>query len=138
MGCKVKFEILDNDATNAIPHSEMPDFYKRIDVLICTSMFEGCPLPVLEAASSGKPVISTRVGIVPELIKHGENGFIVDTPHKCSEIEKTIKQFEEHIMALKYNRSMCADMGFKNREAVVREFDWGKIIPLWEKFFSGA
>ena len=132
---KVRFKLLTNDSTNAIPHSDMPEWYKDIDVLICTSLFEGCPLPVLEAAASGKPVISTRVGIVPELIQHGKSGFIVDPPRNNGDIRNALEQFETFIMTLKYNTSLCGGMGYKNRDAVMK-FDWKEVIPKWGKFFE--
>jgi glycosyltransferase involved in cell wall biosynthesis len=81
---KVNFKVLSNNSTNAIPYSKMPDWYRDIDVLICTSLWEGCPLPVLEASSCGKPVISTKVGIIPELISHAVNGYKIEPPRKAS------------------------------------------------------
>ena len=133
---KVKFKVLDNDSTNAIPYSDMPEWYRHIDVLICTSLFEGCPLPVLEAAACGKPVISTRVGIVPELIKHGENGFIIDSVRSNSDIRNALEWFETYKLMLKEKKLMCENMGLKNRERVVELFSWDKIIPVWREFWK--
>ncbi len=133
---KVNFRTTINTSETAIPHSEMPDWYKHIDVLICTSLYEGCPLPVLEAASCGKPVISTRVGIVPELIKHGHNGYIIDAPRGKSDIKKTLDWFETYIMMLKDSHYKCNSMGLKNRERVVDMFDWKHIIPKWKDYFE--
>lgn len=48
-------------------HAAMPDFYRSLDVYVCMSTCEGTPNPVLEAASCGCPVVSTPVGIVPQL-----------------------------------------------------------------------
>lgn len=48
------------------PHEEMPAFYSEIDVLLCTSLVEGTPNPVLEAMACGVPVVSTDVGVVSE------------------------------------------------------------------------
>lgn len=42
-----------------IPHSEMPDYYRRCSVLCCTSAYEGFPNTFLEAWSLGIPVVST-------------------------------------------------------------------------------
>jgi glycosyltransferase involved in cell wall biosynthesis len=133
---KVSFKILDNDSTNAIPHIWMPEWYANIDVLICTSLFEGCPLPVLEAAACGKPVISTRVGIVPELIEHGKNGYIVDPVRTNSDIKDALNWFETYILHLKANNFRCRMMGLENRERVVKKFDWGVVIKEWRKFFG--
>ena len=57
---------------------EMLDFYRSIDVYVCASRSEGTPNPCLEAAACGLPVVTTRVGNMPELIRDGENGFFVE------------------------------------------------------------
>ena len=57
---------------------EMLDFYRSLDVYVCASRTEGTPNPCLEAAACGLPVVTTRVGNMPELIRDGENGFFVE------------------------------------------------------------
>lgn len=53
------------------PLHEMALWYSGIDILLCASRSEGTPLPVLEAMSAGKLVVSTPVGIVPEIDSPG-------------------------------------------------------------------
>jgi len=57
---------------------EMLDFYHSLDVYVCASRSEGTPNPCFEAAACGLPVVTTRVGNMPELIRDGENGFFVE------------------------------------------------------------
>jgi len=61
-----------------VSRDKMGDFYSKSHVLICTSAHEGGPMPVLEALASARPVISTNVGIVPEMVKNGYNGIIIE------------------------------------------------------------
>jgi len=133
----VNFKIHSCDYTTATPYEKMPDVYKDMDVLICTSIFEGAPFPVLEAASCGKAVIATRVGITPELIKHSYNGFLVDTPRNRGEIPKAIDDFERYIDTLSRSREMCRKMGERNREEILKKWTWKQITPKWEEFFDG-
>lgn len=56
----------------------MRDFYHRLDYHLCASWHEGTPNPALEAAACGVPLVSTRVGNMVDLIRHGENGFFVE------------------------------------------------------------
>lgn len=58
--------------------NEMDEFYEGLDVLLISSIAEGTPLPLLEAMRKGCFIVSTSVGVVPELIKAGRNGLIVD------------------------------------------------------------
>lgn len=48
-------------------HDSMPEFYKKINVLLIPSESEGCHNPTLEALAMNIPVISTKVGIAEEL-----------------------------------------------------------------------
>lgn len=52
--------------------------FECIDVLLITSLEEGCPLVLFESMKFGKPVISTKVGGVEDLIENGKNGFLVN------------------------------------------------------------
>jgi glycosyltransferase involved in cell wall biosynthesis len=57
---------------------EMLDFYRELDVYVCASLSEGTPNPCLEAAACGVPLVTTRVGNMPELVRDGENGLFFD------------------------------------------------------------
>ena len=62
-----------------LPQSQLVDFYRASDVLLLTSNYEGMPISVLEALGCGLPVVSTRVGEVPRVVKNGFSGEIVDS-----------------------------------------------------------
>src|SRR5690554_2135421 len=53
-------------------------FNHQFDIFLMTSEREGGPTALLEAMYVEKPIVSTNVGIVPEIIKNGENGYISD------------------------------------------------------------
>jgi len=59
--------------------------YAALDLVTLTSANEGLPVVVIEALSSGTPVVATRVGGVPELIEDGKTGYIVE-PGKIDSI----------------------------------------------------
>lgn len=52
------------------------------DAYILPSYNEGLPISVLEAMSYSLPIISTTVGGIPEMLKNGENGFIIEPGDK--------------------------------------------------------
>jgi len=56
---------------------EMATWYNGGSVLVCASEVEGTPNPALEAAACGCTVVSTAVGNMPDLIRDGENGYLV-------------------------------------------------------------
>lgn len=58
-------------AEGGVPYSEMPAWHACNTVLVCASKSEGTPYPVLEAMLAGRLIVSTRVGIVPEMASEG-------------------------------------------------------------------
>lgn len=61
-----------------VQREDMGEFYRANHILICSSKTEGGPLPVIEALACGRPVVSTSVGIVPEVVEHKKNGLIFE------------------------------------------------------------
>lgn len=62
-----------------VPEDRVIEEYRRHDLLVFPSTYEGFGLVVLEAMSQGLPVVATPVGCVPDLLRDGENGVIVPT-----------------------------------------------------------
>jgi glycosyltransferase involved in cell wall biosynthesis len=58
-------------------HEEFAKMYRCLDTYWITSRIEGGPVPLLEAMSSGVPCVTTPVGMAPDLVRDGENGFLV-------------------------------------------------------------
>jgi glycosyltransferase involved in cell wall biosynthesis len=57
--------------------SDVPDLLAAADLAVCCSDFEGGPLSVMEYMGAGLPVVATRVGGIPELVRDGKNGILV-------------------------------------------------------------
>lgn len=60
------------------PRSNLPRHLAACDYFVFPSAYEANALVVLEALASGLPVIATPVGFAPEIIRDGENGYLVD------------------------------------------------------------
>ena len=60
-----------------LPHAEgVAEVYNQSKILLCASFNEGGPRVTVEAMACGTPVISTPVGVMKELLKDGENGYL--------------------------------------------------------------
>ncbi len=61
---------------------DVPDLLAHAAVALQTSLYEGCPLTVLEAMAAGVPVVAVGVGGIDELVDEGETGFVTTgDPH---------------------------------------------------------
>ena len=62
----------------SLPHAQVLQLMRQHDVLVFPSLFEGFGLVITEAMSQGTPVITTDRTAGPDLIEHGENGWLVE------------------------------------------------------------
>jgi glycosyltransferase involved in cell wall biosynthesis len=75
-------------------YKDIARYYQAIDMYLITSREEGGPKALLESLASGIPLISTQVGMVPEVIQDGENGFVVDIEDTNGIFEKSTRIIE--------------------------------------------
>ncbi|MCI9487244.1 MAG: glycosyltransferase [Lachnospiraceae bacterium] len=76
------------------PKKELEEHYRKAMLYILPSYHEGLPMSLLEAMSHGVPCIASRVAAIPEVIKEGYNGLLVE-PGNIEEIRKAIEQLVE-------------------------------------------
>ncbi|HEX3717548.1 MAG TPA: glycosyltransferase family 4 protein [Verrucomicrobiae bacterium] len=75
----------------SLPHGEILNEMRMHDVLVLPSLFEGFGLVISEAMSQGTPVITTERTAGPDLITHGENGWLI----KAGSKDQLARQLEE-------------------------------------------
>jgi hypothetical protein len=109
--------------------NRMREFYNSLDLYVCASRSEGTPRPILEASACGVPVLTTDVGIVPELVTEGVTGFVV---------ERTPDAFQERLLWIVKNRDVLPSMGQAARKKMERDFRWESLVGQWTDFFSSA
>lgn len=75
--------------------------WPSIDALVICSDYEGLPMAALEAMAIGVPVLSLRVGDLPKLIQHGQNGMLSESPYSLRDVLATwlgLSESEKEIM----------------------------------------
>jgi len=89
-------------------------FYQAADILVYPTKADNCPLVPMEAMSCGLPVVSTRIGGVPEVVEHGVTGYVTEPGDA--------REFAEAITAILSSESMLASMSMASVQRVEERF----------------
>lgn len=89
---------------------------------------EGIPVVLMEAMASGLPVISTFHSGIPELVKHGEAGFLVP--------ERDVRGLAEKILYVMNNSHLWREMGEKGRKIIEKDFNSRKLSKELKGIFE--
>lgn len=127
-GIAVEAKVADSQI-NRIRFEDMPDFYRQMNVFICTSSMEGTPNPVLEAMACGVPVVATDVGIVPEIFGDLQKRFIIE--------DATPGNFADAVAELLGDERLRRQISEQNRSRAL-EWSWEIKTADWWPFWEGV
>lgn len=113
-------------ASSPVPKDAMPDFYNALDILVCTSISEGTPNPILEAMASGVPVISTDVGIVTDVFGTLQREFI---------IERSCESLIDAIQKMTASPENLLELSRENLERI-KTWGWDRVGENFTRFFK--
>jgi glycosyltransferase involved in cell wall biosynthesis len=91
-----------------------------MDMLVAPSRREALSISIIEAMSMGLPVIGTRTGGIPEAVRHGENGLLVE--------KENTKELLEAISYLAAHPEVRHAHGLKGRQIYLRQFSVEKMV----------
>lgn len=105
---------LSNLDYRELHYDAYPDAYREMDVLVSTSRLEGGPIPLIEAMMCNVVPVASRTGFAPDLINHGDNGFVfeVDAPidriceliEQASALKNDVRPSVEHLTWERFSR----------------------------------
>lgn len=110
------------------------EYYRRCDIFVVPTLYEGLPTRVLEALACGKAVVATNVSAIPEVIISGDNGILVQ-PRSEVALANAINRLLE-------NRRLMKRMGTRARESVEGKFDWDvnvkKVVDFYKELIQNS
>ncbi len=107
-----------------LDNEDIPKLYRSADIMLNTSLVDNMPISFLEAMASGVPIVSTDVGGIPYLVKHGEQALLAP-PRDVSRLAGAIEQLWEQ----EEQRVRMAKAGID----LARQFEWRSVR---ERLFS--
>jgi glycosyltransferase involved in cell wall biosynthesis len=94
--------------------------YADLDVVALTSLNEGSPVALIEALASARPVVSTAVGGVPEVVLHGETGLTVPV--------SDVPALADAILTLLRDPDLAERLGAAGRRHVYPRYDSSRLV----------
>jgi glycosyltransferase involved in cell wall biosynthesis len=102
--------------------------YKKYDIVLVPSLWEGLGLVVMEAMASGRLVLGSAAGGIPELISHNKTGFLFQAGD-CESLTKLIS------WCLK-NKKACSRIANAGHEFAVNHFALKKMVEQYEDVYG--
>jgi glycosyltransferase involved in cell wall biosynthesis len=112
-----------------LPAADVPRYFDTIDIYACASLTEGTATPVLEAMACGLPVVSTDVGIVPELFGPLQRQFLI--------AERSVEAFADAIGRLATDPALRLALSVENLERS-QFWNWDATADGWGEFFRNV
>jgi glycosyltransferase involved in cell wall biosynthesis len=107
---------------------EVPQYYNALDLYLVASRVEGGPKALLESMASGVPVVSTRVGMTPEIMRDDHNSILAEVDDVAGLFDRIVRIIDDKTLA---NRLVS------NGLDTVNKYSWQKIArEFYKKIYS--
>ncbi len=120
----------------SVPHLELPSYFAAAEAVVVPSVHgpsgnvDGLPNTLMEALSSGTPVVASAVAGIPDVVVDGENGLLV------AERDATALAFA--LMRLLGDSQLRREVATRARSNAEAELDWTRIAKSFERIYRAA
>jgi glycosyltransferase involved in cell wall biosynthesis len=111
-----------------VEREKIVEHYRRADLFVTATTWEGMPNTVLEGMACGLPVVATRASGLDELVTEGVNGYLVDINDPVALAERLADLIDNP-----YERQR---MGKESRKIAEREFAWDYITQQYVEIYQ--
>jgi glycosyltransferase involved in cell wall biosynthesis len=91
-----------------------------LDIICLTSFNEGTPVSLIEAQAANKPIVSTRVGGIADIVLEGQTALLADV--------QDTEKFCEHLLNLVQDNDLRRKLGSNSREHVMERFSYQRLV----------
>jgi glycosyltransferase involved in cell wall biosynthesis len=115
-----------------IPHisdeNKLAQAYSVLDVFLYTPIADNCPLVVIESLACGVPIVTFGVGGVPELVRDGRDGYILNY--------RDVMGLVQSLEKLAKNRNLCDEFGSNARQWAISKFEHKLIADQYLNLYQ--
>ena len=108
---------------------DVADVLRMLNCFVLPSQAEGTSCTLQEAMACGLPVVATAVGGTPDILKHGESGFLVDSDDEAA--------MANAIWALYTDKAKTLRLAQTARDWALQNFGLDAMVHSYETLFSG-
>ncbi|MDP2950923.1 MAG: glycosyltransferase family 4 protein [bacterium] len=101
---------------------DVAKYYQALDLYIVSSRIEGGPQSILESLASSVALVSTKVGLAPDVITDGQNGFLAGIEDVAEIVQKASEVLS--------NRALRSRLALEGRKTAL-EYSWEKIAQRY-------
>jgi glycosyltransferase involved in cell wall biosynthesis len=91
-----------------------------LDIVTLTSFNEGTPVSLIEAQAANKPIVSTRVGGIADIVVEGKTALLADVQDQDT--------FADQVLQLVQNDALRHDLGHTGRQHVIQRFSYQRLM----------
>ncbi len=111
-----------------VPNDLVPKYLSKMDIFVMPSLMESFGVAALEASAMEVPVVASRVGGVPEVLKDGKTGLLVEP--------KNVNELTAAIIKLIKDPGLRKKMGIEGRKFVKENYNWQKNTQQMENLYK--
>ena len=91
-----------------------------LDIICLTSLNEGTPVSLIEAMAAAKPIVSTKVGGVEDIVQNSVNGYLVKS--------NDLLNYSKKLLQLVENQDLRNKMSLRSSEKVIQKFSYLRLV----------
>jgi glycosyltransferase involved in cell wall biosynthesis len=106
---------------------DIPELLSAIDIFVLSSIKEGLPIALVEAAAARKPIISTNIGSIRRIVRNEVNGLLVPLGNRTALKEAMIRLIE--------NPQLREKMGERGKKIAMESFSLAHMMDQYKDLY---
>jgi glycosyltransferase involved in cell wall biosynthesis len=116
------------DFLGSVPFYTMPERFRQCTIFCLPTLAEAFGLSLLQAMSTGKPVVASAVGGIPHFVENGKSGHLVAPSDP--------QALAQALIDLLTQPELMAQMGQYNRQRVLDHYSWSAVVDQIEALYE--